>query len=106
MTVCRCKQLGLTFVELLVSLVISNILIVGVTQVYLSNKRSYFFQQGQSVNIENSRFAVLMINDLLSKAGYRRAPSQHMADAFPESKALNSHCEIFVEQSVITRLKG
>lgn len=106
MTVHRYKQFGLTLVELMVSLVISNVLIIGITQVYISNKRSYIFQQSQSANIENSRFAVLMLNELLSKAGYRRAPSQSMADAFPESKALNSHCEMFAEQSVITQLKG
>lgn len=99
------RQRGLSMVELLVALAISSFLILGITQVYIDNKRSYVFQQSQAGNSENSRFAVLMINELLGKAGYRRLPDQDMADAFPRSTDLSTHCEAFPEASVITKIK-
>lgn len=92
-------------VELLVALAISSFLILGITQVYIDNKRNYVFQQSQAGNLENSRFAVLMLDELLSKAGYRRAPDQEMTDAFPESGALSAHCATFPQDGVITKIK-
>lgn len=100
------RQRGLSMVELLVALAISSFLILGITQVYIDNKRNYVFQQSQAGNLENSRFAVLMLDELLSKAGYRRAPDQEMIDAFPAtSNVLNAHCEAFPREGVITKIK-
>lgn len=99
------RQRGLSMVELLVALAISSFLILGITQVYIDNKRNYVFQQSQAGNLENSRFAVLMLDELLSKAGYRRAPDQEMIDAFPASNVLNAHCEAFPGEGVITKIK-
>lgn len=64
----RFRQRGLSMIELLVALAISSFLILGITQVYIDNKRNYVFQQSQAGNLENSRFAVLMIDDLISKS--------------------------------------
>lgn len=99
------RQRGLSMVELLVALAISSFLILGITQVYIDNKRTYVFQQSQAGNSETSRFAVLMLDELVSKAGYRRAPDQEMADAFPYSNALKSHCAAFPAEAVITAIK-
>ncbi len=99
------RQRGLSMVELLVALAISSFLILGITQVYIDNKRNYVFQQSQAGNLENSRFAILMLDELLSKAGYRRAPDQEMSDAFPESTVLNAHCATFPNEGVITSIK-
>ena len=99
-------QRGLSMIELLVALAISSFLILGITQVYIDNKRNYVFQQSQAGNLENSRFAVLMIDELLSKAGYRRAPDQEMADAFPASSILSVHCEAFPAEAALTKIKA
>ncbi len=42
------RQSGLSMIELLVALAISSFLILGITQIYLDNKRNYLFQQGQA----------------------------------------------------------
>lgn len=99
------RQRGLSMIELLVALAISSFLILGITQVYIDNKRNYMFQQSQAGNLENSRFAVLMLDELLSKAGYRRVPDQEMLNAFPASNALSSHCAAFPAEGVITKIK-
>lgn len=81
-------QAGLSLVELMVALAISSFLILGVTQIYIDNKRSYAFQQNQSENQEGGRYALLLLQQELSKAGYRRRPDIPLDDAFPESDAL------------------
>ncbi|HHX35267.1 MAG TPA: prepilin-type N-terminal cleavage/methylation domain-containing protein, partial [Gammaproteobacteria bacterium] len=102
------RQRGLSMIELMVALAISSFLILGITQVYIDNKRNYVFQQSQAGNLENSRFAVLMIDELLSKAGYRRVPDPYdpiMENAFPISSGLSTHCEAFPRGGVITNIK-
>ena len=99
------RQRGLSMVELLVTLAISSFLILGITQVYIDNKRNYVFQQSQADNLENSRFSTLMLDELLGKAGYRRVPDQEMFDAFPASSALSEHCAAFPIEAVITKIK-
>ncbi len=77
------NQRGLSLVELLVAMALSSFLILGVTQIYLDNKRNYLYQQGQGENLENGRFALMLIGERLSKAGYRRNPALAMDVAFP-----------------------
>lgn len=93
------KQRGLSLVELLIALLISSLLIIGITQIYLDNKRNYLFQQGQAGNLENARFASLLLDSYLNKAGYRRAPEQAMDDAFPA--ATPNGCMAFAKGSAI-----
>jgi type IV pilus assembly protein PilW len=76
-------QSGLSLVELMVAMLISSFLIIGVTQIYLDNKRNYLYQQGQGENLENGRFALMLLEQQLAKAGYRRDPTSDMTDAFP-----------------------
>lgn len=100
------RQHGLSMIELLVALAISSLLILGITQIYIDNKRSYMFQQSQAGNLDNSRFAVLMLDEILSKAGYRRAPDQTMEDAFPpNATTLSARCEAFPAAAVVSKLK-
>ncbi|MDO9625828.1 MAG: PilW family protein [Pseudomonas sp.] len=77
------RQHGISIIELLVALLISSFLILGITQVYLDNKQSYLFQQGQANNIENGRFAILLLEQEFAKTGYRRRPDEEPANAFP-----------------------
>lgn len=102
----RVAQWGLSLVELLIALAISSFLIIGLSQVYIDHKRTYIFQQSQMANLESSRFALWVIDDLLGKAGYRRAPSQSMEQAFPPAAALTRYCEDFAAGSVISKVKS
>lgn len=77
------KQHGLSIIEMMVALVISSILIIGITQVYLDNRENTLFQQSQGQNIDNARFSILLLDQTLAKAGYRRAPDETMEAAFP-----------------------
>lgn len=84
----RETQAGLSLIELMVALAISSFLILGVTQIYIDNKRSYAFQQNQSENQESSRYTLLLLQQELAKAGYRRRPDVPLDEAFPASNAL------------------
>ena len=95
------RQRGLSMVELLVVLLIGSFLIIGITQVYLDNKRSYAFQQSQANNLDNGRFATLMLNQYLGKAGYRRDPSQPVEFAFP-AKTAEDDCQDFKAGHAVT----
>ena len=54
----RCRQAGLTLVELMVAITISLILIAGVSQIYLSTKQSFRMNDSASRMQENGRFAI------------------------------------------------
>ena len=99
-----CREGGVSLIELMVSLVIGSFLIIGITQIYIDNQRSYLFQQSQSGNQENARFAEFILNDYLGKAGYRRAPDQAVDDAFP-ARAADDDCDAFAAGSSITAAK-
>lgn len=72
----RRQQRGLSLIELMVAMVIGSFLILGVTQIFISNQKSYLFQQGQGGNQENGRFSLAILSKELSKAGYRSNPSR------------------------------
>ncbi|MDV5860259.1 PilW family protein [Pseudomonas mendocina] len=73
----------------MVALAISSFLILGVTQIYIDNKRSYAFQQNQAENQEGGRYTLLLLQQELAKAGYRRRPDIPFDEAFPASNALD-----------------
>lgn len=81
-------QAGLSLVELMVALAISSFLILGIAQIYIDNKRSYAFQQNQAENQEGGRYTLLLLQQELAKAGYRRRPDIPLDEAFPANTAL------------------
>ena len=85
------RQNGLSMIELLISLAISRFLILGITQVYIDNKRNQVFQLNQMGNLEGSRFAALVIDQYLGKAGYRRNPAALIETSFP-SRPAGGYC--------------
>ncbi|MEH3021122.1 MAG: PilW family protein [Pseudomonas oryzihabitans] len=85
------RQQGLSIVELMVALAISSFLILGVTQLYINNKKTYLFQQGQELNQENGRFALALLNQELAKAGYRRRPDIAVTRDFPADSGTTSN---------------
>jgi type IV pilus assembly protein PilW len=77
------RQLGLSLIELMVAMLISSFLILGVTQIFIDNKRNYLYQQSQGENQENGRFTLKLLENELSKTGFRRNPSDNVLYAFP-----------------------
>lgn len=96
------KQSGISMIELMIALLISSFLIIGVTTMFINNKQAYIYQQGQSGNQENGRFALLLLNQELAKAGYRALAQDDYAVAFPSISAANG-CPSFAAGQVIQR---
>lgn len=76
------RQRGLSLVELMIALLLSTFLILGVTQIYIDNKRSYAFQQNLSGNQESARYAQIFLQQTIAKAGYKRRPDESSDDVF------------------------
>ncbi|MET1081104.1 MAG: PilW family protein [Pseudomonas sp.] len=94
-------QRGLSLIELMIALAIGSFLVVGITQIFIDNRRSYSFQQSEAGNIESARFTEIVLNNYLSKAGYRRSSDQDLEFAFPASPA-GTDCSAFTAGNPIT----
>ena len=99
----KALQHGLSMIELLVALAISSFLILGITQVYISNKSTYSFQQSQADNMGSGRFLQMLLNEQIGKAGYRRTPDQAFEYAF-KGKGAAGECAAFPKEGVVTKL--
>lgn len=64
------KQHGVTLVELMIAITISSIVMIGISSVYTSSKRSYKLQEEFSRLQENGRFAINHITRFVRGAGY------------------------------------
>ncbi|SCW43767.1 type IV pilus assembly protein PilW [Pseudomonas peli] len=98
-------QNGLSMIELLVALALSCFLLLGVSQLFIDSRYNYFFQQGQASNQENSRFTLLLLEQQLVKAGYRRLADTPMESAFPKADPAGG-CGAFIAGQVITPATG
>lgn len=96
-------QIGLSLIELMIAMAISSFLILGITQIYIDNQRHSLFQQNQSNNLDSGRFAALLLDQYLGKAGYRRNPLVTYEQAFPE-RAAGGGCMAFSTGSSVTGL--
>jgi len=91
----RHGQRGLSLVELMVALLLGSVLIIGVTQLFLDQKRHAQFQFGQLANQGNARFATHAIERLVARAGYRARPQAQIAEeAFP-ARGAGQGCPAF-----------
>lgn len=68
-------QQGFSLVELLVSIVIGLLLVVGVLQAFISSKETYTMQSGLAKLQENGRFAMAFLSRDLRQAGYNGCTS-------------------------------
>ena len=64
------RSRGFSMVELMVALVITLILMAGVSQVFLSSKQSYMIQDTLGRMQENGRYAMEVLTTDLRRAGY------------------------------------
>lgn len=88
-----CRQRGLSIVELMIGVTLSLLLILGVTQVFLSSKTTYTSNHALSDIQERGRFAVEMVSRDIRNAGYKGqclgAPLIHLAGGATSVWALN-----------------
>lgn len=81
------KQSGLSIVELMVALVLSLVVLLVTTGIYVSNKQTYRFLDSYSLLQENGRFAVYFLREHILQAGF---PRQSNVNAFPILPVNNS----------------
>lgn len=72
-------QNGLTLIELMISLALSLLVVVGLTEVYLSTRQTNRMQDMQERLTEDGRYALSMMQRMVTQAGYH-APNAAMAD--------------------------
>lgn len=101
MSVNKNTQTGLSLVELLVALAIGIFLMLGISQIYVDNKKNALYQQGQINNQENARFTLLILEQELLKTGYRRRPDDAFENSFP---AAATHCGDFIAGQTVKAL--
>lgn len=94
------QQQGSTLIELMIALAISCFLLLGVVQIYTDNYKNNNFQEAQSANQESSRFALLIFEQQMKKAGYRRRHDELLDYAFPAD--IYPGCTAFAAGEVIT----
>jgi type IV pilus assembly protein PilW len=63
------KQAGLTLVELLIALALSTVIIIGIVQVFLSNREAFNLSESMARVQENGRFAVNVISETIRTSG-------------------------------------
>lgn len=97
------RQTGLSMIELLIALAISSFLIIGITQIYIDNKRNYGFQQSQGEIQEANRFISLLLDTYLNKAGYSREP--YVIDEEIFKAASPDLCSPFKDGQRVTKTK-
>jgi len=66
----RCRQSGMTLIEIMIAVTISLVLLAGIMQVFLASKQTYRIQDGTSRLQENSRFAMRFLTQSVRMAGY------------------------------------
>ncbi|MBU2863875.1 PilW family protein [Reinekea forsetii] len=65
----RIKQAGLTLVELLIAVALSAVIIIGLTQVFLSNREAFNLSESMARVQENGRFAMNVITEAIRSSG-------------------------------------
>lgn len=65
------RQAGLSLIELMIAITLSLLLILGVTQIFLSSKATYVSNQALSTIQESGRFAIDLLAKDIRNAGYK-----------------------------------
>ncbi|HKM36564.1 MAG TPA: PilW family protein [Thiopseudomonas sp.] len=93
------RQAGLSLVELMIAITLSTLLMLGVTQIFLSSKETYVKNQELSEIQENGRFALELLVRDIANAGYQGQCSiesvlspQDYTDLCSDNNDLNSSC--------------
>jgi len=74
---------GFTLIELMVSLVVALVAILAATQMYLGSRETNRTQAMQATLSEDGRFALSMLQRVLTQAGFRPSPTLTLGGASP-----------------------
>ena len=64
------KQRGISLIELMIAMVVSLVLVAGISTVYMSSKRNYQARDQLSLMDESARIALNALTKHLEHAGY------------------------------------
>ncbi|KTT53436.1 pilus assembly protein PilW [Pseudomonas oryzihabitans] len=64
-------QTGFSLIEMMIALTVGTFLVLGVSQIYINNKRSFLFQQGQTGNRNNAQLTLQVLDRQLARTGFR-----------------------------------
>jgi prepilin-type N-terminal cleavage/methylation domain len=64
------RQRGFTLIELLITLLLSSVVIAGVSQAFLQSRKSFIQQQALSFISEDGRYAIEVLTQELRRAGF------------------------------------
>lgn len=104
--VVRRRSKGISLVELLIALALGSFLIIGVTQAFLNGRLHALSLNNQLGNQDSSRFALMLIEQYLLKAGYRTRAQDARELAFPALAAADG-CPAFASrQSIVPTTDG
>lgn len=65
------SQTGFSLIEMMIALTVGTFLVLGVSQIYINNKRSFLFQQGQTGNRNNAQLTLQVLDRQLARTGFR-----------------------------------
>lgn len=97
---------GISLIELLIALALGSFLIIGVTQAFLNGRLHALSQSNQLGNQENSRFALMLLEQHLLKAGYRAKAQDSRELVFPPLAAANGCPAFESRQSIVPTADG
>jgi type IV pilus assembly protein PilW len=69
------REAGFSLIEVLISLAIALVAIVAATALYSGTKQTYRVQEMQNRLTEDGRFAISMLQRVISQAGFRPTPA-------------------------------
>ncbi len=73
---------GFTLIELMVSVAIALVSLLAATELYVSTKQTYRLQGMQTRLSEDGRFALSMLQRMISQAGFRPSPNVVMVSDY------------------------
>ncbi|MEH3022669.1 MAG: prepilin-type N-terminal cleavage/methylation domain-containing protein [Pseudomonas oryzihabitans] len=65
------RSRGFSLIEMMIALTVGAFLVLGVSQIFLDNKRSFLFQQGQTGNRNNAQLTLQLLDRQLARTGFR-----------------------------------
>nr|WP_314586112.1 prepilin-type N-terminal cleavage/methylation domain-containing protein [uncultured Pseudomonas sp.] len=65
------RHQGFSLIEMMIALTVGAFLVLGVSQIYINNKRSFLFQQGQTSNRNNAQLIFQVLDRQLARTGFR-----------------------------------
>lgn len=71
-------QQGFSLIELMIAVTLSLVAMLAATELYIGTRQTYKIQGMQTRLSEDGRFAISMLQRIISQAGYRPSPSDVM----------------------------